>query len=126
MHRLIASFLISVSVFLVIFYGTGIIKENCGEMKKHLNNFPEQITDSEWENAEETAKKTSEFWNEKENIMSVFIKGDVLDDISLCIFQLTAAVNLKDRDNAIIKCAELKGLINEIEEKEKFSIMSFF
>ena len=126
MHRLIAATVLTLSVILVIFFGTRIIKENCTAIKKQVNVFLEDINDNNWDKAKKETNKSAEFWNDKENIMAVFIKGDVLDDISICYYELKTAVLIEDKNDALIKCSKLKGLINEITEKEKFSVMSFF
>ncbi|MBR4072460.1 MAG: DUF4363 family protein [Clostridia bacterium] len=126
MHRLAAAVCLIIFVVAVIFTGRKITITQCESHRKYVKSSLSSIKEENWKNAKSIAENSVKEWESGEKKLAVFLKRETLDEIRLSYSELNAAIDCKDKNIAITKCALIEALIDEIDEKEEFSVMSFF
>jgi len=126
MYRIIAAIVLSVFIGIVIFTGRTVTSNQCNEHREQIDNAMKNIMDEDWESVEKTVNKAMDNWGRGEQFLIIFLQREALDEMSISYNELYAAVKMKDKSIAYSKCYVLNSLIDEIEEKESFSLKLFF
>lgn len=118
MRRIIAAAVILLFVVGVSICGGFIINKNADEIEKQISEIQKTaFTD--------TNGKVEEFfcfWEEKREIMSIFVNHEVIDEIGKVAAKMVSAERAKNSDDLFEAANEILYIIRGLREDEKFSL----
>lgn len=118
MRRIIAAAVILLFVVGVSICGGFIINKNADEIEKQIS----EIQKTAFTDTNGKAEKFFCFWEEKREIMSIFVNHEVIDEIGKVAAKMVSAERAKNSDDLFEAANEILYIIRGIREDEKFSL----
>ena len=118
MRRLIAAAIIAVLVIAVSFVGIGIINSVTKEVEKRI----EKIQDTAFEDTGKKAEEFFYFWEQKREIMSVFVNHEKIDEIGTLAARMVSAERGESAIDLFESANEILFIIRGLKEDEQFSL----
>ena len=118
MRRIIAAAVILLFVVGVSICGGFIINKNADEIEKQIS----EIQKTAFTDTNGKAEKFFYFWEEKREIMSIFVNHEVIDEIGKVAAKMVSAERAKNSDDLFEAANEILYIIRGIREDEKFSL----
>lgn len=118
MRRIIAAAVILLFVVGVSICGGFIINENADEIEKQIS----EIQKTAFTDTNGKAEEFFCFWEEKREIMSIFVNHEVIDEIGKVAAKMVSAERAKNSDDLFEAANEILYIIRGIREDEKFSL----
>lgn len=124
MKRLIAAAFLALFIGAVYFTGNFYIKS---VLKKSGNLVEECISDYKTQNnADNSAKKLEEYWNENEGLLSVFAHHSDIDEVELAVSSLVIYSTSGNEDIFYEYSGTVKTLLHQLYEDASVSMHSVF
>ena len=117
MRRIIAAAVILLFVVGVSICGGFIINKNADEIEKQIS----EIQKTAFTDTNGKAEEFFCFWEEKREIMSIFVNHEVIDEIGKVAAKMVSAERAKNSDDLFEAANEILYIIRGIREDEKFS-----
>lgn len=122
MKRLIAAAMLAVFVAVIHFTGNifikNVIKECNQQLETIVTDYKEDIS------PKEKAEKLRKYWGEKEDILSIFVRHDNIDEIELAIDTLAVYSETKDSEIFYEYSGTVKTLLHQLYEDNSLSMHS--
>lgn len=118
MRRIIAAAVILLFVVGVSICGGFIINENADEIEKQIS----EIQKTAFTDTNGKAEEFFYFWEEKREIMSIFVNHEVIDEIGKVAAKMVSAERAKNSDDLALAANEILYIIRGLREDEKFSL----
>lgn len=118
MKRIIAAAVILLFVVGVSICGGFIINKNADEIEKQIS----EIQKTAFTDTNGKAEEFFCFWEEKREIMSIFVNHEVIDEIGKVAAKMVSAERAKNSDDLFEAANEILYIIRGIREDEKFSL----
>ena len=118
MRRIIAAAVILLFVVGVSICGGFIINENADEIEKQIS----EIQKTAFTDTNGKAEEFFCFWEEKREIMSIFVNHEVIDEIGKVAAKMVSAERAKNSEDLFEAANEILYIIRGIREDEKFSL----
>ena len=118
MRRIIAAAVILLFVVGVSLCGGFIINKNTDEIEKQIS----EIQKTAFTDTNGKAEEFFCFWEEKREIMSIFVNHEVIDEIGKVAAKMVSAERAKNSDDLFEAANEILYIIRGIREDEKFSL----
>ena len=118
MRRIIAAAVILLFVVGVSICGGFIINKNADEIEKQIS----EIQKNAFTDTNGKAEEFFCFWEEKREIMSIFVNHEVIDEIGKVAAKMVSAERAKNSDDLFEAANEILYIIRGIREDEKFSL----
>lgn len=118
MRRIIAAAVILLFVVGVSICGGFIINKNADEIEKQIS----EIQKTAFTDTNGKAEEFFCFWEEKREIMSIFVNHEVIDEIGKVAAKMVSAERAKNSDDLFEAANEILYIIRGIREDEKFSL----
>ncbi len=118
MRRIIAAAVILLFVVGVSICGGFIINENADEIEKQIS----EIQKTAFTDTNGKAEEFFCFWEEKREIMSIFVNHEVIDEIGKVAAKMVSAERAKNSDDLFEAANEILYIIRGLREDEKFSL----
>jgi hypothetical protein len=118
MRRLIAAAIIAVLVITVSFVGIGIINSVTKEVEKRI----EKIQDTAFEDTGKKAEEFFYFWEQKREIMAVFVNHEKIDEIGTLAARMVSAERGESAIDLFESANEILFIIRGLKEDEQFSL----
>ena len=122
MKRLIAAAMLAVIVAVIHFSGNiyikKVIKDCNSQLEAIVADYKKDIS------PKEHADKLSKYWGEKEDILSIFVRHDNIDEIELAIDTLAVYSETKDSEIFYEYSGTVRTLLHQLYEDNSFSMHS--
>lgn len=118
MRRIIAAAVILLFVVGVSICGGFIINKNADEIEKQIS----EIQKTAFTDTNGKAEEFFCFWEEKREIMSIFVNHEVIDEIGKVAAKMVSAERAKNSDDLFEAANEILYIIRGLREDEKFSL----
>ena len=122
MKRLCVSFLILLSLSLYNLYAEYYVLNLCDELIEILENCAEDIRQEKYSQAESTVSKFYDFWEEKDDILSVFIGDDSVIEPRKSIVSILLSIRDGNFDECLINIRECQGYFHDIKENNSTNL----
>ena len=122
MKRLCVSFLILLSLSLYNLYAEYYVLNLCDELIEILENCAEDIRQEKYSQAESTVSKLYDFWEEKDDILSVFIGDDSVIEPRKSIVSILLSIRDGNFDECLINIRECQGYFHDIKENNSTNL----
>ncbi len=114
-------------ILLALTIGVGCIEENENRnLSRRYESAAEEMRimaeKKEWKRAEETVAAYIESWQETVPWLQVLINHEDIDDVTLALVRLQAAVRAEDEAACLEACAELKENALHIHHRDAFTL----
>lgn len=117
--------LIVIFVFAVNIITENITKSAISEINNEINVIEGDINNNE-DNINENVGKLKDKWNQKEYTLSFFVEHSELEKVSSNMVLIETNIENGKIEESLEKIAEIKFLLNHIEEKNKFKLNNVF
>lgn len=124
MKRLIPASIIFVIVIVTYLLSLYYITKTCDKAKELLETSVQTYTLEK--TAPKETKALSEYWNNKEKILSIFVNHDRIDDIEKAISSLIVYAKSPNNELYYEYADTVKILIHQIMEDTKITMHSIF
>ena len=122
MKRLCVSFLILLSLSLYNLYAEYYVLNLCDELIEILENCAEDIRQEKYSQAESAVSKLYDFWEEKDDILSVFIGDDSVIEPRKSIVSILLSIRDGNFDECLINIRECQGYFHDIKENNSTNL----
>ncbi len=122
--------IICIIVILLIFILDFITENNTnnvmGNLEEMLENTKENIIIENDEDMEENIEEAINFWEEKRDILSLYIEHDELEKLEMYLREIKTDIGTKEYNMAMESLETCLYVIEHIKDKYKLSIKNIF
>ena len=122
--------LIIVLILVIVFWTEHITSKSLGECVSWMRDGVTSIENKINENNEVQAQKEfydlQKRWKEKSESLALFVEHNELEKVSNDIVQIQANFDTEEKDKVIENIAELKFMLEHIEEKNQLKLKNIF
>lgn len=118
MKRLIAAAIIAALVFTISFTGMTVINSTAQEVEKKI----EQIQKQAFDNIGKKAEDFFYYWEEKRELMAVFVNHEKIDEIGNLAARMVSAERSENSTDLFESANEILFIIRGLSEDERFSL----
>ena len=130
MKEIIGIIVIVISICVTSFVLQTYLEKSSDELLTGLNNLKQIIKQEETSSANIKIKETSNYilnkWEETYKIWSMFVMHQELDNIKLSILEVTGAIEVNKKEDALEEIDKTIYLVGHIKEKEEFKLKNLF
>ena len=114
-------------VLLVLTIGGGLLEEKqtevlCGRYVSAAKELRIMAEKEEWPRAEATISAYKEAWEDTTSWLQILINHDDIDDVTLSLTRLEAAIAAKEQGQCYEICAELEENARHIHHRDDFTM----
>lgn len=128
--RFIKEYLIIITILLIVFYIDHLTSENLGEavswLRDEIIGIENQINENREIEAQEQFYKLEEKWKEKSEQLALFVEHNELEKVSNDIVIIQSNFETDETDKVLENIAELKFMLEHIEEKNQLKWKNIF
>ena len=128
--RFIKEYLIIITILLIVFYIDHLTSENLGEavswLRDEIIGIENQINENREIDAQEQFYKLEEKWKEKSEQLALFVEHNELEKVSNDIVIIQSNFETDETDKVLENIAELKFMLEHIEEKNQLKWKNIF
>ncbi len=117
--------IILIIVFCLEYFTSKNLKEAVGWMKEEIVKIEEQVN----ENQEEAQKQFYELeknWKDKSDQLALFVEHNELEKVSNDIVIIQSSFETDETDKVLENIADLKFMLDHIEEKNQLKLKNIF
>ena len=120
MKRLIAAAIIFILIVLTGIFGIFTIKSTGADVEKRIS----EIQKTALTNSGKRAEEFFYFWEDKRELMAVFVNHEAIDEIGRLAAKMVSAERSGDKEILFENANEILFIIRGIEEDESFSFFT--
>ncbi|MDP4089407.1 MAG: DUF4363 family protein [Bacillota bacterium] len=121
---------ISIGIFIVMlggmFYSLNYLNKSCEKIENDSARLETLLNDEKWKEAYDLSNKLYYDWEEKAQIMPVFVNHMEIDALNNEILKLTQYVKTKSKDEALASAHSVKFYVKNIQSLQKVNIQNIF
>lgn len=121
---------ISLGVLVVMlgamFFSIGYLNKSCAKIEKDSAKLEQLLNDEKWKDAYELSNKLYFDWEEKAQIMPVFVNHAEIDTLNNEILKLTQYVKTQCKEEALASAHSVKFYVKNIKSLQKVNIQNIF
>lgn len=118
MKRLIAAVIIAVFIFAISFTGNVVINSTTREVEKKIG----QIQKLSFDDTEKRAEEFFYFWEEKRELMAIFVNHEKIDEIGNLAAKMVSAERSGSSTDLFESANEILFIIRGLSDDEKISL----
>lgn len=123
--------LIIIVVVIALVVGLDVISNNytkasVKELSDELNNLRAPILEENKEDAQKQMQNIKEKWKERYNVLAYYIEHDELEKVETELVRLSANIDVEEYEHCIEEIEASIFILEHIQQKEKFDIISVF
>ncbi len=122
MKRLSFAFIILLLLVFYSIYAEFYVINFCDNLSGLLENCAGEISQEKYSQAESTVSKLYNIWEEKDDILSVFIGDDSVVEPRKSIVSILLALQDENYDECLINIRECQGYIHDIKENNSTNL----
>ena len=122
MKRLCVAFLIFLSLSLYNLYAEYYVLNLCDDLIGILQVCAEDIRQEKYSQAENAVSKLYDIWEEKDDILSVFIGDDSVIEPRKSIVSILLSIRDGNFDECLINIRECQGYFHDIKENNSTNL----
>lgn len=126
MRRIIVAAGMLVLIITIIVVGNVVVNRQCAAFKNEIYTISDYIKADNDDSAHNAITKAKENWHKKKAVISMFSNHEPLDEVTVSIDELSAAIDADENNKACIILANIIANIDRITEEQKIHIESFF
>lgn len=126
LKRLIPCVIIAVSIVLMCVLGHYVAKKECDKTKTQLKKCEDALKKEDYKSAEKIAYKIKSDWENREEILAIFVNHTFLDEISKDLSELPYYTNSQNRDYGYARIENIKKLLHHILEHQSIVRENFY
>ena len=116
MKRLFVAFIILLILGLYTFFAEIYVLSFCDNLSGILESCAAEIAQEKYSQAESTVSKLYDLWEEKDDILSVFIGDDSVVEPRKSIVSILLSLQDENYEECLINIRECQGYIHDIKE----------
>ena len=116
MKRLCMAFLLLLILGVYTFFAEMYVLNFCDDLSELLETCAMEISQEKYSQAESTVSKLYDMWEEKDDILSVFIGDDSVVEPRKSIVSILLSLQDENYDECMINIRECQGYIHDIKE----------
>ncbi len=124
MKSFICAIIIFVSIFIGAGYYTHVLAEEVENIENHLADVVSCLEQDDWKNCDQKTKKMMQEWDKTQKWLKAVVNHSEIDLIMQAIYEMKGFIDVKNRNDALVKAEVLKVLLEHIPENEALSIMN--
>ena len=102
------------------------LKEAVDELTRALNELRIFILEENQEEAQKQMRKVKDIWAEKFKVLAYYIEHNELEKVETELVRLAADIDMEEYKHCINELETSIFILEHIQQKEKFDIMSIF
>lgn len=118
MKRCVISVVILAIIIFSAFTSVCYIKKSTDVLIKEINQINSKIQDNDSSSALVQTKRLQKIWEEKKDILGIFINNDNIDDVTFALSKLVPLLEHKDKSEFCSNLNYTKSLISNIYEND--------
>ena len=122
MKRLFAAFIILLVLGLYTFFAEIYVLNFCDNLSGILENCATEIAQEKYSQAESTVSKLYDLWEEKDDMLSVFIGDDSVVEPRKSIVSILLSLQDENYEECLINIRECQGYIHDIKENNSTNL----
>lgn len=128
--RFIKEYLIIITILLIVFYIDHLTSQNLGEdvgwLRDAIISIENQINENKETEAQEQFYELEEKWKDKSEQLALFVEHNELEKVSNDIVIIQSNFETNETDKVLENIAELKFMLDHIEEKNQLKLKNIF
>ena len=112
----------AVIIFSSIFIGAGfytrVLSKEVKQMEDHLFDVVSYLKQEDWENCNKKTKELLKEWHSTQKWLKAIINHKEIDLILETLYEMKGYIDVKNREEALVKAEVLKVLLEHIPENE--------
>ena len=122
MKRLFAAFIILLVLGLYTFFAEIYVLNFCDNLSGILESCATEIAQEKYSQAESTVSKLYDLWEEKDDMLSVFIGDDSVVEPRKSIVSILLSLQDENYEECLINIRECQGYIHDIKENNSTNL----
>lgn len=118
--------IILIAVFCIDYFTSKSLGESVSWMRDGINSLENKINENKEDEAQEEFYKLEEHWKEETEKLSLFVEHNELEKVSSEIVVIEANFETDEADKVLENIAELRFLLEHIEEKNQLKLKNIF
>lgn len=119
---MIVAFLILLVLSVYMLFSEMYVLDFCSEIRELLKTSAEEISQEKYSQAETTVSKLYDIWEEKDDILSIFIGDDSVIEPRKTIVSILLSLQDGNFDECLINIRECQGYIHDIAENNSTNL----
>lgn len=128
--RFIKEYLIIMTILLIVLYIDHLTSKNLGEdvgwLRDAIISIENQINENKETEAQEQFYELEEKWKDKSEQLALFVEHNELEKVSNDIVIIQSNFETNETDKVLENIAELKFMLDHIEEKNQLKLKNIF
>lgn len=126
--EVIISIVIATVIFCLNFLTQNYTKSSVSQIKEHLDHTKEELIKEEpdYEVASKKANETLEKWEELDDTIALYIEHAEIEKVKTAIISMQSFIETKDDSQAVESIDRCKYVLENIKQREEFSIDNIF
>lgn len=124
------SFAVALGIFILVFIGTGYYTHRLDKEIEHLEirllDVQDCITKKDWPNSKNKTKALIDDWEKAQNWLKAIVNHKEMDLIMQTLYELKGYVDVKNKDEALVKAGVLKVFLEHIPANEALTLNNIF
>lgn len=125
MKRIIAVVVLSVLVAFLCFADIGLADKTYNSLSRDLENCRAAFRSGDYETAEKYAKELEKNWTEREDVFSIFINHELIDDMGVSVSKLVPLAECRN-DMFWVECRIIELTLKHIKNDSSVNLHSVF
>ena len=118
MKRMVTILVILFAIVACSVWGLATIQKTNQAVGAELDKIETQISQQEYEQAEQTASQLCDTWEQKETIFECYIKHDNVDQITRNLARIQMLIAIQDPDELMLEIADARYHLQHLYESE--------
>ena len=122
------SFICAVIIFISIFIGAGVythaLSEEVKQMENRLSAVVSCVEKEDWDDCNKKTKDLVDEWHKTQKWLKAIVNHKEIDLILETLYEMKGYIDVKNREEALVKAEVLKVLLKHIPENEALSVMN--
>lgn len=124
MKNFVCAVIIFSSIFVGAGYYTHALSEEVQELEKHLSDVVSYLEQDDWNTCNKETGKMMQKWDKTQKWLKAFVNHSEIDLIMQTIYEMKGSIDVKNKNDALVKAEVLMVLLEHIPENEALSVIN--
>ncbi len=126
--EVIISIIIATIILVLNFITQTYTKNAVSQVSKHLDNTKEELIKQspDYETASKKADDTLNKWEELDDIIALYIEHAEIEKVKTALISMQSFIKMEDDSQAVDSIDRCKYILENIKQREQFSIDNIF
>lgn len=125
--KVIISIILTLAIFFSLsWWNIQYLTKTSDELIKHAENLREALHEENWDSIDSLIMETRHSWGRQKKTWLLLLDHQEIDDIDRALYRIDEMIKLREKTQALSDLAEFRFHIQDITDKESFSLANIF